>query len=329
MEKHRINWIDYAKGIGIILVVYGHMIRGMSQQISAEFFYISDSVVYGFHMPLFFFLAGLFVEKWAASPSKIALKQKVLTLIYPYFLWSIVQGLINFFLSCYTNTPMSLKTLLNIAFMPIAQFWFLYVLFFIYFLYYFLRKFLDIRAIFLISLLMFLVSPFVKFWVLGLVFINFIFFTGGAFVFSKFNIKNFEKVCTPKILSAVFVVFAFSNYVFVANCKNTQIFIKNMLSLPIAVIGTIFCLILAAVLANHNIFPKLKYIGSVSMIIYLTHIIFSAGIRIVMLKLFHIHNIYFIMLICVLFGVLLPIAFFKISTKLGLNKVLFGKEIKA
>ena len=66
MSRERIEWIDYAKGIGIILVVYGHMIRGMSQHIPANFFYVSDSVVYGFHMPLFFFLTGLFVEKWAA-----------------------------------------------------------------------------------------------------------------------------------------------------------------------------------------------------------------------------------------------------------------------
>ena len=70
MEKCRINWIDYAKGIGIILVVGIDMIRGLSTQISPSFFYISDTFVYGFHMPLFFLMAGLF-ENGLVIPLKL------------------------------------------------------------------------------------------------------------------------------------------------------------------------------------------------------------------------------------------------------------------
>lgn len=46
--KERIEWIDIAKGIGIILVIAGHC------------FYLGYSYpLYAFHMPLFFFLSGL------------------------------------------------------------------------------------------------------------------------------------------------------------------------------------------------------------------------------------------------------------------------------
>ncbi len=44
--KH-IQWIDIAKGIGIICVVYAHIFNN-----------IASEIIYSFHMPLFFFLGG-------------------------------------------------------------------------------------------------------------------------------------------------------------------------------------------------------------------------------------------------------------------------------
>jgi fucose 4-O-acetylase-like acetyltransferase len=59
----RKNWADYARGIGIVLVVFGHVEFGlMSAGIPMDkaLFEIVHSVVYTFHMPLFFFLSGYF-----------------------------------------------------------------------------------------------------------------------------------------------------------------------------------------------------------------------------------------------------------------------------
>ncbi|WP_043367549.1 acyltransferase family protein, partial [Cupriavidus sp. WS] len=56
-------WVDNAKGIGIILVVYGHVARGLHSAgiwSDATSFSFLDSAVYSFHMPLFFFLSGLY-----------------------------------------------------------------------------------------------------------------------------------------------------------------------------------------------------------------------------------------------------------------------------
>ena len=53
MDK-RINWIDIAKGITIILVIIGHL--------NVKWFPKLDIVIneiYTFHMPLFFMLSGL------------------------------------------------------------------------------------------------------------------------------------------------------------------------------------------------------------------------------------------------------------------------------
>lgn len=46
--SNRIAWIDYAKGIAILLVIVGHTIRN---------FYIR-SIIFSFHMPIFFILSG-------------------------------------------------------------------------------------------------------------------------------------------------------------------------------------------------------------------------------------------------------------------------------
>jgi len=55
------DWVDYAKGIGIILVVYGHVARGIFSAgmiVNEKIFRLVDSVIYSFHMPLFFFLSA-------------------------------------------------------------------------------------------------------------------------------------------------------------------------------------------------------------------------------------------------------------------------------
>lgn len=46
-RPNRIAWIDVAKGIGILLVVFGHLHIGLAV-----------GIIYTFHMPLFFFLSG-------------------------------------------------------------------------------------------------------------------------------------------------------------------------------------------------------------------------------------------------------------------------------
>src|SRR4051794_36832842 len=63
-KKGRVEWIDTAKGIAIILVVVGHDLRGlMAAGIlpRAGATEIIDGWIYAFHMPLFFVLAGFFV----------------------------------------------------------------------------------------------------------------------------------------------------------------------------------------------------------------------------------------------------------------------------
>ncbi len=52
-DKKRIEFIDVAKGFGILLVVFGHLYPTGGRV---------SSVIFSFHMPLFFFLSGIFAH---------------------------------------------------------------------------------------------------------------------------------------------------------------------------------------------------------------------------------------------------------------------------
>lgn len=80
MIKNRISWIDVARGIGIILVIYGHTLS------SHSFRY----VIYAFHMPLFFLLSGL-VFQYDKYSLKTTFKKSVKGLLLPYMFFALLS----------------------------------------------------------------------------------------------------------------------------------------------------------------------------------------------------------------------------------------------
>ena len=70
---NRLLWIDQLKGIGIILMIYAHN------------FPFLEYYIYTFHMPLFFFVAGIFHPK-EFNKDKIIRRAK--SILIPYFVWS-------------------------------------------------------------------------------------------------------------------------------------------------------------------------------------------------------------------------------------------------
>jgi uncharacterized membrane protein YcfT len=130
----RIAWIDCARGIGISLVVLGHVLRGL---ISASILPRSNAVafvdawIYSFHMPLFFLLSGIFGPRNLDRPTGLFLDRELRAVAYPYFVWSILQTTIQLALAPYTNHPAELRDLVRIPWAPVMQFWFFYALFLI------------------------------------------------------------------------------------------------------------------------------------------------------------------------------------------------------
>jgi len=139
MPENRIGWIDVVKGIGIILVVLGHDLRGLatsrilSPAGAAE---TTDRWIYSFHMPLFFFLSGLFILQSLRRTSLVDfLTEKGRTIVYPYFIWSSLTILVKASLGSIPNTPRTLADIPVTVVSPVEQYWFLYALFLLFLLF--------------------------------------------------------------------------------------------------------------------------------------------------------------------------------------------------
>lgn len=125
--KTRESWADFAKGIGILLVVLGHI----------KYTYEPLKIwLYTFHMPLFFFITGYFTHKRSTFRNDV--KHKAYILLVPYLILTILEYSLEDFLNIMTTkeVPSSdLKHLLGILlqFPPHSiyetQFWFFSCLF--------------------------------------------------------------------------------------------------------------------------------------------------------------------------------------------------------
>jgi fucose 4-O-acetylase-like acetyltransferase len=136
MTQSRLQWVDQAKAIGIVLVVYGHVIAGVQTagiHMDTQVYRLTWDSIYSFHIPLFFFLSGLFFpHSWHHRGTWGVLASKVDTLVYPYILWSLLQGFLQVALSHHVNHPVSAGEVLSLLWQPRQEFWFLYALFFVY-----------------------------------------------------------------------------------------------------------------------------------------------------------------------------------------------------
>jgi fucose 4-O-acetylase-like acetyltransferase len=136
----RIEWIDAARGIGIVLVVLGHVNAGLFGAALADpsprsFLHQLSYFIYNFHMPLFALLSGAMAPRSVAKPGSVFWSDKLGTLVYPYVVWSVLQLVVQIQMSHATNNPASWADLLRIFYDPPMQFWFIYCLVIWYALY--------------------------------------------------------------------------------------------------------------------------------------------------------------------------------------------------
>jgi fucose 4-O-acetylase-like acetyltransferase len=121
INAQRIDWIDQAKGIGILLVVIGHM--NIPQELS--------KIIFSFHMPLFFFVSGyLYNEKKYSLNFKDVWQSKLRSLVWPFVTFTILYLIV----SALTNAHSSIESIDYVRLIkgnrsPNTPLWFLTALF--------------------------------------------------------------------------------------------------------------------------------------------------------------------------------------------------------
>jgi fucose 4-O-acetylase-like acetyltransferase len=311
--KRRDDWVDYAKGIGILLVVYGHVARGVFSAgipMDAGLFRLVDSIIYSFHMPLFFLLAGIyFIPSFEKYGRRGLILEKVNTIAYPYVIWSLLQGFIEVLLSRFTNSQTSVHEVLTLLWAPRAQFWFLHSLFGLFVLIaivYQRRKpvfgwLLLLVALALWSGQVFLQLPLplnptlLVFFIIGIL---------ASHWRALFQSRPFAcSIGSGCLLLTAQILF-----------HRTSMDLSH-LNLLLALFGIVFVLSLANLLARQNTHwvKGLAILGAYSMPIYLMHILAGSGARILLSKVFGVSDTKIHLIAGLLIGTLLPIYIYKLA----------------
>jgi uncharacterized membrane protein YcfT len=88
----RIDWVDYAKGICIVMVVMMHSVLGVELAAAQTgFMHLVVMFAKPFRMPDFFLISGLFLSVVIARDWRTYLDRKVVHFAYFYLLWVTIQ----------------------------------------------------------------------------------------------------------------------------------------------------------------------------------------------------------------------------------------------
>lgn len=123
----RIRYIDYTKGLAIILMIFGHTMTTINP---------IHIWIYSFHMPIFFMIDGILIgEKEKHKSIELTKKhifQKVRILGIPYFVFGTILAIFYTLLNVMGNEPLSFfkKMWSLVTFRGIDSLWFIPIYFF-------------------------------------------------------------------------------------------------------------------------------------------------------------------------------------------------------
>ncbi|WP_050527671.1 acyltransferase family protein [Pseudorhodobacter aquimaris] len=130
--RTRSEWIDTAKGLAILLVVFGHAWRGIHEAglVPPALFHAVDARIYAFHMPVFFALSGLLVagSLWRATPHHFT-ASRLSRLIWPMILWTYLFLGVKLAAGSVANQPITMKDMLILPIPGHLHLWFLWALY--------------------------------------------------------------------------------------------------------------------------------------------------------------------------------------------------------
>jgi fucose 4-O-acetylase-like acetyltransferase len=297
--------MDDAKGIAIVLIVYGHAAGSLLTTLQVPergAIAFSCFFVYTFHVPTFFFFAGFFARKIVDRDPSRLVSRSVKFVFLPYFFWSLTYCTFALALAPYVHHKISWMNLVSIVYHPYLQFWFLYALFLAHVTLYATRG-VPRRWLILLAAASYAVSFSLgetnEANILRSAMHFFLFYAIGAAApgLMKLISGRVDRVLVSflLVLGAAFLSFAGRfNYQAVA-------------SLPATAAGVWFILELARWLGSRSWLSLFRVCGNLSLPIYILHTFASAGTR-VALEAVGIHIVAVQLCASTLLGVTLPIA---------------------
>ena len=280
--KSRIDWVDYAKGICIILVVMMHSTLGV-EKATGELSWLHGFIEWArpFRMPDFFMISGLFLASRIDKPWRNYLDTKVLHFAYFYFLWMTIQtftrssgvlqseGLLSF-----------LKIYLQGFYEPYGTLWFIYLLA-IFFVVTKLARQVPALLIFAIAAALEMAPIETGFTVIDEFASRYVYFFAG-FWMAK-HILNYANAVSGRSMAVIFaglVIWGFANHALV----QAGLSVIPGIGLIMGFVGAAAVVSTGVLLTKTQAANAIRYCGANSIVIYLSFSLFMAPTRVLLLK---------------------------------------------
>lgn len=154
-DKTRLEYLDAAKGLGILLVILGH-IYAWNPNINRK---ILVTWIYSFHMPLFFIVSGMLIKYKNYCNIKEFIFSRIKHILVPYIVFSLCNALVRILLYGYDESAFIRDVICTFILIGVDT-WFLQALFLAEIMFIVIRKIVKneyiltsvIAALFIFSL---------------------------------------------------------------------------------------------------------------------------------------------------------------------------------
>jgi uncharacterized membrane protein YcfT len=280
-QASRIDWVDYAKGFCIVMVVMMHSTLGVEQAAGHEgWMHAAVAFARPFRMPDFFLISGLFLSRVIDRDWRDYLDKKVVHFAYFYVLWVTIQFAFK--------APMFAAEMgwrgvgldyLESFIEPFGTLWFIYLLP-IFFVTVKATRNLPWWTIWLVGAALEIAHIDTGWTVIDEFAQRFVFFYTG-YVFASHVFALAARVQRePGLALAGLAVWALINAGLVLAGYAERPFV----SLALAFVGAGAVVVVAALMARSDVFRPLRYCGQNSIVIYLAFFLPMAATRIALLK---------------------------------------------
>ena len=304
----RVDWVDYAKGICIVLVVMMHSTLGV-EKAAGEVSWLTGFIEWArpFRMPDFFLISGLFLSARITRPWRDYLDAKVLHFAYFYVLWMTIQFATKSY-GIYQGEGFAgtLQAYARGFVEPFGTLWFIYMLA-IFFVTVKALRHVPPVVIFAAAALLEMapietgslpVDEFAS---------RFVYFYAGYWlsseVFAFASAVNWKSV---SVIASGLVIWAFGN----AAVVDMGLSKLPVISLALGFIGAMAVVSFGVLLSKSKFAEPIRYCGENSIVIYLAFFLFMAASRAVLLKTAYVSDLALVSLLVTAAGVAGPVLLF-------------------
>ena len=305
MAKARVEWVDYAKGICIILVVLMHSTLGV-EKAAAQVTWLNGFIEWArpFRMPDFFLISGLFLAQRIDRPWREFLDSKVLHFVYFYLVWmTILFFAKSGILTGRTGLAEGFAIWASGFIAPNDAVWFIYMLPVFMAAIKLLRPVPPI-LVFAVGAALESLHVQTHWLVIDEFAARFVYVFAGYWLSA--HIFSFSRFVGCQPLSSVlagFAAWALVNTVAVSGGYASQ----PGISLALGFLGACAVVTAGVLLSKTSLAEALRYCGENSIIIYLAFSLFMSATRITLLRLGQPADMALVSLICTAAGIIGPL----------------------